>query len=745
MEKNIEVYKGEGKIKVILKRDTELVYDEQDRLSLSVGMSQLYESGVASSRELGKIFGCSGVTVLRQGKRLSGKGARGLKDGRVENGREPKLSTKDKSGILEMMFQDLGKKREKILEEINALRRGKERISMRTLSRYFSESGLGMMQAGSRLKQSTPSVETERTGSNEIEKKESRYAGTYLGYLGLVRMGYQEVIKEVKETSLGLRPEKKLRYSIEELFFLLYSLYAESRRRRVYDLGTVAHEEYAGLIGRVRHILASGVWKRLEELIREMDLERFEDCASEGIVKSGIFLPRRICRRHDASLREKNAGERGEKALEIFYGDSHVSEVSRKENISMALHGIKRRKVKAVNKNYIVSAKGIPVLHSIVEGKRRLSQELSGLVVKLSKCFPGAVVSFDKGGVSKKVLNTFIKEGMKFVAWLPKWKSVKELIEKIPMKKYNVERKEEKKSRRGKVRRKIVEKLCETKLEYKDVGWLRVVVVYFLNTRQKAWLCTNYTKKECGTLKTREIIRYKQCVENFFKQRKCYGSLDCFGGGKAMRKKIEKPSIKTIESKIKRAEHQKQAFQTGLQDLNIGHSSHLIEDSVYRLGLKMFTERIDELKQKLEKLKAIRNWLLGGKKPDFILTPYELDLRKERILTQFQDWAYLVKKDLTREFKECYKKVLIESGLNMKETTEKLDNLDDTKVYRELSTLGGMLEWNHTNGTLNVKLNPMLNKLEQQALVLLCRDISKRNTEIDFGKERKYILKISSY
>lgn len=735
MEKSIEWYKEEGKIKVILKKDTELVYDEKDRLSLSVGMNQLYKSGVGSSRELGKIFGCSGVTVLRQKKRVSEKGVSGLSDGRAGNGRECKLSTKDKSSILEMMFQDLGKERGKILEEINAVRRGKEKISLRTLSRYFSESGLGMMQSGYRLKQSTDSRKTERTDSNEIEKKESRYAGTYLGYPGLARMGYQEVIKKVKETSMGLRSEEKLRYSIEELFFLLYSLYAESRRRRVYDLGTVAHEEYAGLIGRDRHILASGVWKRLEELTREMDLEGFEDCASEGIVTSGIF----------ASLREKNVGGQGEKALEIFYGDSHVSEVSRKENISMAMHGIKRRKVKAVNKNYIVSAKGIPVLHSIVEGRRRLSQELPGLVIKLSKYFPGAAVSFDKGGVSKKVLNTFIKEGMKFVAWLPKWRSVKELIEKIPMKKYNVERKEEKKSRTGKVRRKIVEKLCETELEYKGVGWLRVVVVYFLNTRQKAWLCTNYTKKECGTLKTREIIRYKQCVENFFKQRKCYGSMDCFGGGKAMRKKIEKPSIKTIESKIKRAERQKQAFMSGLQDLNIGHSSHLIEESVYRIGLKMFTERLDELEQKLGKLKAIRNWLLGGKKPDFILTPYELDLRKERILTQFQDWAYLVKKDLTREFKECYKKVLIESGLNMKETTEKLDNLDDTKVYRELSTLGGMLEWNHTNGTLNVKLNPMLNKLEQQAMVLLCRDISKRNTEIDFGKGRKYILKISSY
>ncbi|MFH1074709.1 MAG: hypothetical protein V1752_06445 [Candidatus Firestonebacteria bacterium] len=733
MEKNIKWYKEDGKIIVVFGKNTELVYDEKDRLQLSLGVSQLYKSGVGSSRELGEIFGCSGVTVLRKEKRVSDKGVSGLIDGREANGKESKLSMKDKVQILHLTIQDFGKKRKEILSEVNAGRLGKEKISIKTLNRYYSESGLGLLQVEHRRKQGSPSGKTEEVESKKTVEIGSRYAGTYLGYPVLGRLGYQEVLKRVKETSPGLRSEEQLCYSIEELFFLLYCLYAESRRRRVYDLGTVAHEEYAGLIGKRRHILASGCWKRLKELICEMAIGEFEEAASDGIVKSRIIVEVKPGRE-----------EYGEKALEVFYADSHVSEVHRKENISMALHGTKRRKVQAVNKNYIVSAKGIPVVRSIVEGKRRLSQELSDLVLWLKKYFPGAVVSFDKGGVSKKVLNTFIKEGMKFVCWMSKWKSVKEKIEKIPMKKYNVERKEETKSRSGKVIRKIVERLCETKLEYKEVGLLRTVVVYFQNTQEKAWLCTNLTKKECGTLGLREIIRFKQYVENFFKQRKCYGSLDCFGGGEAMRKKIEKPTMKTIEAKIKRTDHLLYETRGALQDLSMGHSSKLIADSAFRLGQKFFTGRINELEEKLEKLKAIRSWLLGGKKPEFIQAPYELDLKKERILTQFQDWAYIVKNELTREYKECYKKVLLESGLDMKVTTEKLNNLDDTKVYRELTTLGGRLDWNHVEGILTVKLNPLMNKLEQQALVLLCRDKSKQNTEIDFGKGRKYIVKFTT-
>jgi len=710
-----------------LPKGIELEFDEKDEVALGLGMSLLYKSGIGSSREVGEIFRVSGVTVSRKKKRLEDKGAAGLRDGREENGREPKLNCEDRCRILKMVFDTPGKECAEILKELNATKEGKEKISGKTIERYFAENGLKEIVSRSGRKHCQGS-ESEKIKKEVIE---SRYAGIYLGIKNLAKLGFWEVIKKVKEKSPGLRSEWQLKYSIQELFLLIYGLYTETRRRRIYDLGTVSHKEYAGLIGRNRHILGSGCEKRLYELTEEVNIDEFEEEAACRLVESGI-------------LKEEVESLRNTRNLPEFYVDTHVSEVHSKENISMAMHGIKRRKVKANNKNCVVSGKrGLPVLRTISAGRRRLSQELAGLVKKLKKFYPDFILSFDKGGVSKNSLNGFC-DGAKFLCWLPKWKSVKDKIEKLPMREYSEERVEETKNRWGEIKNKIVERLCETTLEFKGVGKLRVIVVYFLNTKEKAWFGTNLTKKECPTVSAREIIRNKQRVENYFKQRKCYGAMDCFGGGKAIRGKLEKPTMKKIEAVIKRTGHLLAGTDAALSDLEMSHSSLIIPDNAYRAGFKFFSERKAGLENKLERMKTLRTWVLGGKKPDFIRAPYELDLRKERILTQFQDWAYIVRAEETREFKECYRTILKRENLPAREIEEKVDNLDDTKIYRELCNLGGKLKWEHDRGILTVSLRPLSRVREQAALALMCEKRTKENTQLDFGKGRKYILKLTT-
>ncbi len=752
MEKYIEVNRDDGVINVKIKREITLQYLEKDTVGISFGMAQLYRSGIGSTREIGKIFAKSGVTVLRKKRKAEAGGMVGVQDGRLKNGRKIKITKEDKFRIVKIVFQDLIKKDKDILEEINSEKNEKEKISEKTLRRYLTEIGLRKLQDELRIKEVPKEEKREvpkvgalvpKVGSMEEQKKKSevvksRYAGMYLGLMVLARIGFFEVIKNIKEYSPGLREEWELEYSLQELSFLLYFLYATGERQRVYDLESVAHKEYAGLIGRKEHMLSSGCEKRLEELAEKIDIEKFEDAATTGIIKSRLI-----------TVPEKKWPE--EKALQVLYTDTHVSEVNRIENISMAMHGIKRRKVKAINKHYIVTGgeQTIPIMKKLTEGKRRLSQVLLEMVPKLKAYFNDTVnlvIGFDKGGASKKVLTLFNEtKSIKYVVWGSRFKWIKEIIEKIPLSKYTVDRKEEIKNRVGKIKKKIVEKICETTINYKGVGVLRTVVVYFCNTKEKAWLYTNLAKKECSSLQVREIIRFKQHVENFFKSRKCYGAMDCFGGGKAYKKKNKKPELKKILRQIKQTGHILEETRCALQGLNMSYSSSMIENNPYKIGQRTFINRIQELEKKIKKLNEIKKWVEGGKKPDFILTPYELDLRKERILTEFQDWAYIVKNEVKKEFTNEYKKVLSDEKLSTDEIKTRLNNLDDTKIYNELNSLGGELVWDKKNKTVHVKLMGIKNHLRQKALDLMCKKISSQKLELDFGKQRKYIFKISSY
>jgi len=705
-ESGISSWKKDGRVYVQLGIGVCLEYNIRDDVEMGYGMVQLYRAGVGSSRDIGEIFGRSGVDVIRKTK-LAKEGIENLRDGRRNNGRKEKLNKGLKAKILVRISKEPTVTDAELTELINKeLPKGQE-VATRTVKRYLSDSGVGIWRSALRGEESKSAGKKCR-----VESALSKYSGVFLSMRYLEELGFWEAIGKLKS---GTRDK----YSIEEVSLSIYFLYVLGKKR-LSELDNLFHKDFSCLMGREkRHLLSSGAHKRLSDIAGGTDIEEFEDNYSEGIFKWG------------------------EIESEIIYADTHVSEVWRKENITMALHGIKRRKVKAINKHYLVDNSGkVPLARELSEGKRRLSQSLPDLIKKIKKHCLRFTISFDKGGVSKKVLNTCIEEKVGFVAWGPKWRNIKREIEKIPLKSFKLERKEEKRNISGKIVKKIKERLCETKINYNGVGELRAVVVYFNNTGEMAWIYTNLTKKECSTLEIREIIRYKQRVENYFKQRKCFGAMDCFGGGPAKRKKIIKPELKQLIRRERRLEHQIVQTKEALQQINLNYSSQLLPEWPFRKARSLFKERLSNLEEKLKKAEQLRVWIEGGEKPDWVMTPYELDLRKEKILTQFQDWAYTIKWKIIKEFQNCYADVLRQQGVRGEELKTKLDNFDKTNVWKEIISLEGQLNWDHKNKLLEVSLAKLRKPLLQKALQKYCYKLNQQKSGVHLGKTLSYKLLI---
>lgn len=681
-------WQEKGWVNVRLNYRACLKFKQKDELEVGFGTVLLYRAGLGSIREIGKVFGRSGSDVARKVERAK-EGIENIIDGRKTNGRKIKLTKELKSKIWSSINKEPLLTDEQLTKIVNEELPAGQEISSKTVERFLSESGIRIWRNGLRQ---------EQGNRNRYRPKNqmmlSRYGGAFLSIGCLGQLKFWDIIGNLKTDTRGA-------YNYFKIGLTIYFLYLIGKRR-LYDLDSVLHRDFAALIAKPgKHLLSSGAHKRLNEMAEDIDVDKFEQSSCESIIESGMVDSK------------------------VFYVDSHVSEVWRKENISMALHGIKRRKVKAINKHCIVNETGdIPLTRELTSGRRRLSQVLSGLVTKVKKYLSYFIIAFDKGGVSKKTFNACIEEEVGFVAWGPKWVQIRKEIEKIPNNRYRLKRKIEIKNKKGKKVKKIVERLAETKIEYPGIGKVRTVVVWFLNTNEKAWIYTNLPLSEYSTLKIREIIRYKQREENFFKNRKCFGAIDCFGGGKAKRLKIIKPTLKQITRQQKRFQREIQETKETLQQINSSYSSHLFPKYPYKKAKSLFEARLDRLEERLIKTEQKRIWVEGGKKPDWLVSPYELDLRKERILTQFQDWAYITKWQILKKLKSCYAKVLHQEGMKGKQLQSKLNSLDITNLWREVISLEGQLIWDHENKLLKVKLEKLRKPLLQKALQKYCYQLN---------------------
>ena len=721
-------YEGE-ELRLRIERGICLKINLRDDLEVGILVAKFRDAGLGSARELGRLFKRSASTVINKDRCIR-KGSRHLIDGRKQKKRY-KLEN-IQSEILLMWVKKPAAKDREMLEELQPrLTSLGMSLGLKTLKRYLRD--IGIAEARSQLRSEEVLLyrdidgqdEAVATGEDKAEEKkimqiESRYAGEMLSVPQVYQMDFPEMIKGLPSPA-----EEDCVYSIERVAHQIYFLYG-SGGKRLYELDSVEHRGFGALIGMRDNLRSSGMNKRVRRMAEKVAIEEFQKKAFRGRV--GLI---------------------NRKDTELCYCDTHVIEVWVNKLIAMARHGTKQKQVKAINVHYLTGSDTLTVLSKeYTQGNKRLHWAIPHLVKRAEETLREKgrrikIICFDKGGISLKVVKTLALQGKGFLCWGKRTEYVKRQIKRIRDYRFRYRRKKEIRQD-GKIM-KVEERLADTSTQLKGLGKVRTVVVELPEVEggERLWMYTNLKRSRYDALQIREMMRYKQRQENFFKFKKKKSALDCFSGGRCKIKPIKCPSEKILQllrKKVRRLTMRVEKDQESLSEVKELREHGLYKKDTAKREADYLNRRIKQNIQEKEKTEGKILWAEGGKRPKFIKPRYELELEKQKILNEFQDIVMLSKRESLKEFISCYKKILRIEGFSSQEIIQRMRYLDTSAVEKELFGLGGTIICDKREKRMTVMIRSQGREYFKKALEIFLHEQNKKNTVLDYGKKEKYQL-----
>ena len=720
-------YEG-NELNLKIEEGIKLKIDLEDNLEVGVLLGKFRQAGLGSSRELGKIFRRSASTVINKESSIE-KGSKHLIDGRRQK-KKYKME-KIETEILLMWVKKPVAEDEEIFKGLEPrLSSLGISLGLKTLKRYLRD--IGIAEARGQLRAEEVLVnredgqdEARATGEEKREEKEimqieSRYAGEMLSVPQVYQMNFPEMIKGLPSPA----PEDCV-YSIERAAHQIYFLYG-SGGKRLYDLDSVEHREFGALIGMEDNLRSSGMNKRVRQMAKKEAIEEFQNKAFRGRLG---FINR--------------------KDMELCYCDTHVIEVWVNKFISMARHGTKQKQVKAINVHYLTGSDTMTVLSKeYTQGNKRLSWAIPGLVKRAEEGLREkgrklGIICFDKGGISLKVLKGLAQAGKGFLCWGKRTEYVKKQIKRI--RDYRFRYRHKKEIRQDGKLIKVEERLADTTTHVKGLGKVRTIVVELPETEggERLWMYTNLRRNRYDAIQIREMMRYKQRQENFFKIRKHKSALDCFAGGRCKIKPITRPSEKILQllrKQVRRLSRRIEKDQESLSQVKELREHGLYKKDTAKRETDYLNRRIGQNMEQKEKTEEKILWAEGGKRPEFIKQRYELELEKQKILNEFQDIVMLSKRESLKGFISCYRRVLDKEGLFKEEITQRMKYLDKAGIEKELFRLGGTIICDKREKRMTVMIRSQGREYFKKALEIFLHEQNKKKTVLDYGEKEKYQL-----
>ncbi|MBI5750091.1 MAG: hypothetical protein HZA00_13315 [Nitrospinae bacterium] len=721
-------YEGD-ELTLRLERGFSLKINLRDDLEVGILVAKLRDAGLGTSREIGRLFRRSPSTVINKGRCIR-MGSKHLIDHRKQKKRYKMEEIR--SEILLMWVKKPACKDREMLEELQPrLSSLGMRLGLKTLKQYLRDIGIAEARTQLRAEEVLINRDIARQGEvvrtvedkreeKEITQIESRYVGQMLSVPQVYQMNFPEMIKGLPSPA-----EEDCVYSIERVAHQIYFLYG-CGGKRLYDLDSVEHHEFGALIGMEDNLRSSGMNKRVRRMADKEAIEEFQNKAYRGRV--GLI---------------------NRKDTELCYCDTHVIEVWVNKLIAMARHGTKQKQVKAINAHYLIgSDTGIPLAKEYTSGNRRLHCSIPHLVKRADEGLRQQgrklrVVCFDKGGISLKTLKALAQQGKGFLCWGKRTEYVKRQIKRIRDYRFRYRRKKE--IRQDGKLMKAEERLADTSTHLKGLGKVRTIVVGLSEAEggERLWMYTNLRRSRYDAIQIREMMRYKQRQENFFKIRKTKSALDCFSGGRCKTMPIMRPKGKILQSlrkKVKRLSKRIEKDQEGLSEIKELREHRLYKKDTAKREADYLNRRIRQDIQEKEKTEEKILWAEGGKRPKFIKPRYELELEKQKILNEFQDIMMLSKREGLKEFISYYKKVLDKERLFKEDITQRMKYLDKAAIEKELFGLGGIIICDKREKRMTVMIRPQGREYFKKALEIFLHEQNKKKTVLDYGKKEKYQL-----
>ena len=254
---------------------------------------------------------------------------------------------------------------------------------------------------------------------------------------------------------------------------------------------------------------------------------------------------------------------------------------------------------------------------------------------------------------------------------------------------------------------------------------------------------TNLSRRSYGSIEIREMMRFKQREENYFKARKNKGALDCFAGGRCKIKPISRPSTKLLEllkKQNRRLERRIKKDHGDLHDIKELRDHGIYKRDLAKRETDYLSRRIKYNAEQKEKTEEKIKWAEGGDRPKSIKQRYELELGKQQLLNEMQDLSMLSKRESLKEFLGCYKKVLEKDNFPGEEISQRMEYLDKSAIEKELFNLSGMISYDQRDKKVTIMIVPQGREYFRKALELFLHKQNKKKVVVEYSHIEKYQL-----
>lgn len=644
-------------------------------------------------------------------------------DGRQHNGRRAAAMDSHVAGrIVELLVGEPGVTPAEISRRL--AQQDGTRVSAEDVADYLAQARLRDYRGSPHRQAALPVVQA-------VEERFSRYAAHLLQVPALERLGFYQVAPLLDVTG------SRTYYShLVRCHTVLLAL--SSGKTRLYHTGELVADEFARMLGEARYPQSSDLHAYFDDIVAQ----------DQGQVEQAIPEAERLVEQFVRQAQQVLARAAPPGAGRAIYLDPHVIALYTAQPIARTKHGIQQRVVKALVKLRVVSAsqpgrvlafeleQGDLSFHAGLEAAVDLTTWTTGEAVEL--------VGVDRGALSQANLECFEERDIGLTVWSEDTPTLRRSLADVPQAAFHdaeyetVRRGDGRKVQRLKTR---VADVADMKINRQGYRCRTIVVEDVRSGHRIGIHAVGQPTRRMTARQILAFMRGKQWVEEDIQQGIAWGS-DAFCGGEifpALRR--ERPSAEEVAALKAQARKLKARWRANLAEEGAAVAAWRAGQQTKRQlnellkGIRRRRKRIEADWQDAE---ALIRWGQTGVVPPSQVQ-WVVDPRKMLVMSQFQDFARLARRETMALVRRFLKQAVVESAIaehggivsreHQQTVEQEAEQLLQRMPWGQLETRlfeqGGWVHKDHRQRVMYVTLKPFKNPLLQRACELLYEHLNQ--------------------
>jgi hypothetical protein len=429
--------------------------------------------------------------------------------------------------------------------------------------------------------------------------------------------------------------------------------------------------------------------------------------------------------------------------------DPHVVALSTEKPIAQTRHGVQKRIVKALVKLRVVGAEapGRPLTFLWGQGDVSFPASLEE-AVDLTTWVTGAGVEWvgvDRGASSQAVLERFAERGIGLTVWSEDTPTLRAALAEVERAAFHDAEYETVRRGDGRLVRRLKTRVADVpEMVINRPGYrCRTIVVEEVGSGHRVGIhAVGAPIQSKSAEQILAFMRGKQWVEEDIKQGIAWGS-DAFCGGEVRSVlRRERPEGEEGEEWKARARRLKERWRKNLAEEGAAVAEWRAGERTKRQlqdVLKGVRRRRERIRADWEEAEEMIRWGQTGVVPARQVQ-WVVDTRKMGVLSQFQDFARLARRETLGLVRQFLQQAVVESALAEaegpvrsercqameREAAERVERMPWGQLEKRLFEQGGWVFQDPQEGVMEVVLKPFSNPLLQRACELLCDHLNQR-------------------